>query len=140
MLRVAIIGFGFMGRLHREAYLRIGSARVVAAADPDPAKRAAAEGEGLAWHPSLEPLLGAEEIDVADVCLPTHLHSAAARTALDAGKHVFCEKPLCVDLREARDLRDLARGRGLLLLVGHVLRFFPVRLYRQNTARRMHRI
>ncbi|MFP6576805.1 MAG: Gfo/Idh/MocA family oxidoreductase, partial [Pirellulaceae bacterium] len=65
------------------------------------------------------------ELDVIDVCLPPHLHKSVCLAALEAGKHVFCEKPLALNAEDCDALVAAAEGAGLQLLVGHVLPFMP---------------
>ncbi len=65
-------------------------------------------------------------IDVIDICLPTEFHAPVAEAALQAGKHVFCEKPMALKERDCESMIDTARKTGRLLMVGQVLRFFPV--------------
>jgi myo-inositol 2-dehydrogenase/D-chiro-inositol 1-dehydrogenase len=67
-------------------------------------------------------LLRREELDVVDIVLPSHLHHAAARAALEAGRHVLLEKPMALTVGHCDELIALARARGRLLAVGHELR------------------
>ena len=124
---IGLIGSGFMGRAHAIAlkavatvYGDVDAPRCVALADHDEetAARAAHElgferGEGD-WRK----LLDDPGIDVIDVCTPNHLHYEMARAALEAGKHVYCEKPLTLDVAEAQALADLARDSGRVHAVG----------------------
>ena len=66
-----------------------------------------------------------EEIDMVDICLPTYLHHEYAIKAIKESKDVFCEKPIALDLKEAREIIDLAKTENVKLSVCHVLRFFP---------------
>jgi len=66
-----------------------------------------------------------EEIDAVVISTPAATHGKLVRQALDAGKNVFVEKPLCLDVAEAETLRDLAKSRRLTLMVGHLLLYHP---------------
>ncbi len=125
MATIGFAGYGFMAKARRDAYAAAGGSRPEFAADADPARRAEAEAAGMKAFASIEEMLERARPDVVDVCLPTHLHAPAVRASLEAGAHVFCEKPLCADPAEARALAALAKAKSRLLLVGHILRFFP---------------
>jgi predicted dehydrogenase len=128
MQRVIIAGFGFMGGMHAQVLAKISNARVVAVADPRTGVAAAsAERIGLKVpvHADLREALRAHEAEVVDICAPTFVHAPLARLAIRAGKHVFCEKPLALDTREARAIAGLARRTGTLMQVGQCVRFWP---------------
>jgi predicted dehydrogenase len=74
-------------------------------------------------YPSLEEML--PNVDVVDLCSPTHLHYEMALEAAAAGKHIICEKPLARTTRQAREIVMACQKAGVQLLVGHVVRFFP---------------
>ncbi|MEM7045498.1 MAG: Gfo/Idh/MocA family oxidoreductase [Pseudomonadota bacterium] len=108
-LRVAIIGAG-IGAAHLDGYLAHPDLfEVVVIADLD-AKRAARliERSGAAYIPSLEETLGHAAPDLIDICLPPQLHKSAILAALDAGKHVVCEKPLVGSLADFDEVEAAA--------------------------------
>lgn len=76
-------------------------------------------------HPSYEALVADPEVDVIYVCTPHPLHAPCAKLALSAGKHVLCEKPFTVNLREAREVVALAREKNLFLMEAMWTRFLP---------------
>lgn len=124
-LRIGIAGTGLAGRLHARAALLAG-ARVtaVAASSPERAERAAAElGAERACEDAIE-LATADGLDVVHVCTPNHLHLPVARAALEAGKHVVCEKPLAIDLDGARELAEAAGRAATVATVPFVYRFY----------------
>ena len=88
MVRVGIIGFGGMGRVHFEAYQKIDGVKVLAIADIDPQR---ATKEGLKGYSDYRELLADKEIDGVDVCTATPLHAEICTAALRGGKHVVCE-------------------------------------------------
>jgi predicted dehydrogenase len=74
-------------------------------------------------YPDLEAML--PEVDVVDICTPSYLHYPMVMQAAAAGKHVVCEKPLALEVDQARQMVAACRQAGVRLLVGHVVRFFP---------------
>jgi UDP-2-acetamido-3-amino-2,3-dideoxy-glucuronate N-acetyltransferase len=74
---------------------------------------------------SLAVLLKSNEIDAVAIASPASQHAAAAKAALLAGKDVFVEKPLALDVKEAKALLDLARRKKRVLMVGHILQYHP---------------
>jgi UDP-N-acetylglucosamine 3-dehydrogenase len=64
-------------------------------------------------------------IEAVDLCVPNHLHRALAVRALEAGKHVLCEKPIALSLEDADAMLAAADRNGRFLMIGHVLRFWP---------------
>jgi predicted dehydrogenase len=122
-MRVGIIGLGFMGSIHASAWQNT-PAKVVGLVSQDPSANAKiASQTGATVYDSLEAML--PHVDVVDVCTPTHLHYEMVLEAISAHKHVVCEKPLARNLPEARAMVQSAEQEGVLLLVGHVVRFFP---------------
>jgi predicted dehydrogenase len=135
-LRVAIAGAGFMGRTHSIA-ARVAGAEIVAVLASAPSRLdAAIEAVGAArGYTSLDDLLRAEEVDVVHICLPNRDHVAASVSALEAGRHVVCEKPLATNAREAEMLARTAARLGLVAAVPFVYRFHPmVREMRRRIA------
>jgi predicted dehydrogenase len=140
MLKVGIAGIGFMGWIHYLAYQRVRGVRLAALCTRDKKKRSGdwrgiqgnfgPPGEqvdlsGVAAYEHYREMLTDPDIDVVDICLPPDLHAMAALEALKAGKHVFCEKPLALTAAECGKIVKAADKAGRLLLVGHVLPFFP---------------
>jgi predicted dehydrogenase len=126
-LKAAIFGTGFMGKVHTEAIRRLGNVEVttVVASNHTTADRFA---EALSipqasgnWHAALQD----PEIDAVHICTPNVLHYEMAKAALEAGKHVLCEKPLTMTPAEARELVALAERTRLANCVNHNLRFYP---------------
>jgi len=74
-------------------------------------------------------LIARTDIDLIDVCTPSHTHFELAWAALEAGKHVLCEKPVAYDFRDTARARDLARRKGLKTRVGLTFRFSPAMRY-----------
>ncbi|MGD9647636.1 MAG: Gfo/Idh/MocA family oxidoreductase [Pirellulales bacterium] len=140
MIRVGIVGIGFMGMIHYLAWQRVRGAKVAAISTRDK-KRLAGDWRGIQGnfgpagtqmdlarvrrYAEVGELLADPEIDLVDICLPPALHERVACAALAAGKHVLCEKPIALSLAEAEAMRRAAEKARRLLLVAHVLPFFP---------------
>ena len=125
MLRIGIVGAGGMGTVHCSNYAHIEGCCVAALCDASPAAQEKANELGVPLYTSLEEMLAAQELEIVDVCTPTFLHKAHVMTALRAGKHVLCEKPLALHEADAREMLDEAQARGVVLFAGQVLQYAP---------------
>ncbi|MEV0649049.1 Gfo/Idh/MocA family oxidoreductase [Phytomonospora sp. NPDC050363] len=123
--RAAIIGAGFMGRVHARA-IRVAGGQVVgvSGSSPDRAAETAAEFGTARSFPDVAALIDDDEVDVVHVCTPNHLHAEFTLAALAAGKHVVCEKPLATDAGTAAEMVAAAAGR--VATVPFVYRFHPM--------------
>jgi sugar phosphate isomerase/epimerase len=140
-VRVGIVGLGFMGRTHFNSYAAIPNAEVVALADVDKGKRAggfleaagnigtggnvAVDLSGIKVFDKADALIADDDVDVVDITLPTFLHAEYAIKALEAGKHVICEKPMAHDSKAAKKMIDAAKKAKRRLFIAHCLRFWP---------------
>jgi predicted dehydrogenase len=127
-LRTAVVGTGFVGPFHVDAVRRGGYADVVAIAGSD-AERTAARAASLGVERStvgVDELLRDESIDVIHVCTPNRMHVQIATAAIEAGKHVVVEKPVALELEEARALARLARERRRHAAVAYTYRGYPM--------------
>ncbi len=140
MVRVGIAGIGFMGMVHYLNYQKLRGVKVAALCEQDKT-RLAGDWRGIkgnfgppgkkmdlsqvATYTSLEDLLADESIDLIDITLPPALHPDIAVKALEADKHVFCEKPMALTIRDCKRMSAAANKSGKLLMIGHVLPFFP---------------
>jgi predicted dehydrogenase len=140
MLRVGLVGIGFMGWIHWLAYERVKGAAVKAICTRSAEKLAGdwtgikgnfgPPGEqvslkGVGAYDDLNDLLADDEIDLVDICLPPDQHVAATLKALAAGKHVFVEKPLGLTPQDCDKMVKAAEKAKRQLFVGQVLPFFP---------------
>ena len=126
-VRVGIVGTGFIGPAHLEA-LRRNSVNVVglAEASAELAKAKADElGIGKAYE-SYEAMLADPDIDVIHLATPNYLHYPHAKAALEAGKHVVCEKPLAMNSTESADLVRIAKESGKVNVINFNIRFYPM--------------
>ncbi len=126
-LRVAIVGFGFMGQMHAKVYQALENIEIVGVVDTFPAtvKAVAEYGLSATLFPTLEAVLDQTAVDIVDICLPTDLHADAIVTAARAGKHVFCEKPLALTIADAERALAAVEAAGVHFQVGQCIRFWP---------------
>lgn len=122
-MKVGIVGVGFMGTTHAAGWAETPAQLVGFTAETQNEAGALAAQYHARVFPSLDEML--PEIDVLDICSPTHLHHEMALNAAAAGKHIVCEKPLARTTEQAQEIVAACRKAGVQLLVAHVVRFFP---------------
>jgi predicted dehydrogenase len=125
--RVGLFGAGGIADDHILGYEtfrdRIG---IGAFADVDAGVRARRETQlGVPGYSDFATLLKEAEVDAIDICLPHHLHRDAIVAAAEAGKHILCEKPLCLSAEEAEDVVSAVEGNGVTLMCAHNKLFLP---------------
>ncbi|MBR2687874.1 MAG: Gfo/Idh/MocA family oxidoreductase [Aquamicrobium sp.] len=126
MTSIAHVGYGYWGRNIARNMAELGYLKAIV--DPD-ARAAVGAAEALGVEAvSWEQVLADPSIDGVSIASPATMHFAQARAALSAGKHVFVEKPVALDIGEAEKLRDLAEETGRVLMVGHLLQYHPIYL------------
>lgn len=124
-IRVGVVGLGHWGPNLARNFAAHGALAALADARPDILARQAGQYPGVQTFPDLDSMLAAGAVDAVAIATPAATHGALVMAALAAGKHVFVEKPLCLDLREARALGLAADKAGLTLMVGHLLLYHP---------------
>src|SRR6516162_2237959 len=140
MVRIGIVGVGFMGMIHYLAAAKLRGARVTAICTRDP-KKLAGDWRGIRGnfgptgtrmdlgkikrYADFEKMCADPDLDLIDICTPTHLHPDMARAALRAGKHVLVEKAIALTRKDADAMLQTAAKADKLLMVAHVLPFFP---------------
>ena len=123
-IALAVIGAGHWGRNLVRNFSALGALRAVCDTDAAVRSRLALPA-AIRWETDPSVLFSDPRIDAVAIATPAATHGALARQALDAGKHVFVEKPLCLDLTEAQALGALADRIGRVLMVGHLLLYHP---------------
>ena len=124
MLKVGVVGLGWMGRVHLRNYTEM-DVEVVGVVDVDAtAREEVTEQFGVAAYASLEELLE-HDIDAISVCVPTSLHHATGLKIIEKGINLIIEKPLATTAVEGEELVKRAADMGVTLMVGHVERFNP---------------
>jgi predicted dehydrogenase len=126
--RTAVFGTGFVGRVHLEGIRRLGYVQLYAIGEPqiEKANQLAAEFGVEKTDADYRRILEDPAVDAVHVCTPNFMHFPIAKAALQAGKHVICEKPLATSLDEARQLVALAAETKLRNATFHNLRFYPM--------------
>jgi predicted dehydrogenase len=126
-VKVAIIGCGWAGIRHAQAYIACG-AEIRWAVDLDTERAATLRGVQQGIHTSVdyrEPL-DDPEVDAVDICLPHDLHAAVTVASAEAGKHVLCEKPMAASLEEADQMIEAAERAGVVLMIAENVRYTPL--------------
>jgi len=121
--RVAAIGCGHWGKNIARNLSRLGALHAVCDLNPSAALKVSSDF-GVPAR-SLADVLSDPHCDAIALASPASLHGEHVRHALKAGKHVFVEKPLALDVSEGQDLARLARKKSRVLMVGHLLRYHP---------------
>lgn len=131
ILKVAVIGVGYLGRFHAQKYKAMPNVELIGVVEPNAARaHEIAQELQVPVHSSIYPLL--EHIDAASVVCPTVSHFHVTRELLNASIHCFVEKPITTTIDEANELIDLASQKGLILQVGHIERFNPAMAFLLN--------
>jgi predicted dehydrogenase len=157
-VKIGLIGLGFMGTTHFGIYSNLPDAQVVALADIDPAKRAGdiskvagnlgsgsgatLDLSGIRCYENAADLIADPEVDIVDICVPTTLHKQFVVAALNAGKNVFCEKPLCCNREEMLEIAEAVKKSGKAINVDLCVRAWPeyrhaYELYKSGKAGKM---
>ncbi len=131
-IKIGVIGAG-IGQRHINSYARVPNAQVIAVCDLDEQRARLAAQENGAPEATIftdyEKLLARDDIDAVSVCLPNALHFPATKAALEAGKHVLCEKPLAMNAEQAQEIVEAAEKFGRKCMVAQVKRFSPQAQY-----------
>lgn len=121
---VVVVGSGFGCFTHARALRAAGfEVRALVGRDPDKTARRAAQFEIPVATTDLGEALGLPGVDAVTVATPPNTHASITLAAIDAGKHVICEKPFARDVREARQMVEAAKAAGVVALVGTEFRF-----------------
>jgi len=151
MLKIGLIGLGFMGNTHLENYLRLEKegvpVKLVALCDMDPEKLKGSSQAGnietvsgsvdfsqFNRYTSVDEMLASEQLDAVDITLPTFLHEQVAVQCLNSGLHVLCEKPMALNAASCDNMIQAAERNGKQLLIGQCLRFWPAYVYLKETV------
>ncbi|HRU24905.1 MAG TPA: Gfo/Idh/MocA family oxidoreductase [Candidatus Latescibacteria bacterium] len=125
-VNVGIIGTG-IGGAHFDGYSKLKNVRVVGLVDVDPARgKSVAERWGVPVAHAFtnhQDLLSLKELDAVSVCTPNYLHAQIAIDALNAGKHVICEKPMAATLAQAKELFNVAKQSDKIFMMGYNNRY-----------------
>ena len=142
-VRIGLVGVGWMGQAHAKAFLAapmyfgrepaVPVLEIVADATPELAEAGAKAVGCERWTADWREVVGDPRVEIIDITTPNVTHAEIAITACKAGKHVYCEKPLAMNVAEARAMAAAAEAAGVLTLVGFNFTKNPI----QGLARRM---
>lgn len=140
MIRIGIVGIGFMGMTHFEGARKLKGAKIAAVATRDPKKLAGdwtsiqgnfgprgghVDLSKIKKYADYHDLLADPDIDLVDICLPIEQHEKVVLESLAAGKHTIVEKAIALETKAADRMVNAAHKAKRLLMVAHVLPFFP---------------
>ena len=139
MLRIGIVGWGFMGKMHFRCYKSDINVEVTAICDADAKQLQNSSGvagnisgaeddldlSNISLYSDLSKMLAEEKLDALSIASPTFLHASQTMEALNAGVHVFCEKPMALNSGDCREMAEVAKQSGKTLQIGHCIRFWP---------------
>ncbi|OEU71469.1 MAG: oxidoreductase [Desulfovibrio sp. S3730MH75] len=124
-MKVAVVGLGWMGKVHLRNYYEMPFVEVVGVVDLDQTLLDEVyEQYNVKGYTDLDELLK-NELDAVSVCVPTTLHHSVGKKAIESNVSLIIEKPLAASAAEGQELVDMAKGNGVHLMVGHVERFNP---------------
>lgn len=140
-VKIGLIGLGFMGSTHWRIYQSLPGVKVAALADVDADKRRgdiskvvgnigggdndALDMTDVAVYEDALEMIASADVDIIDICVPTPYHCQYILAALKAGKHVFCEKPLCRNLAQLEEIREAVKNSDRFFNVGMCIRAWP---------------
>lgn len=125
MLKVGLIGCGFMGTMHVNCYKNIPGVEIAALADVRPeCAKTLAEGTNAVLYSDGKDLIANADVDIIDICLPTYLHAEYAMLAMEKVSYVFVEKPVALTKEEGQLMLKKAAETGCNVQIGQVIRFW----------------
>ena len=139
MIRVGVVGLGFMGNMHAKNYRALENTNLVTICDIDENKLKGTAGTtgniegteqpldltGVELYSDYDKMLADAKLDAISITLPTYLHRDFTVKALQAGLNVLCEKPMALNLQQCDEMIAAAKKSGKILQIGHCIRFWP---------------
>lgn len=131
---VGLVGYKFMGKAHSNALARLDMffdtdyklcRRAICGRDEEWVKKSAQMLNWEGWETNWQKLVARDDIDIIGITAPSNFHKDVAIGAMRAGKHVFCEKPLALNVKDAREMLSEAQKAGIKHQVGFNYRFAP---------------
>ncbi|NLV91463.1 MAG: Gfo/Idh/MocA family oxidoreductase [Firmicutes bacterium] len=133
-LRIGLVGYKFMGKAHSHAYKDVGMffdlpvepvMQAICGRDEDWVKRSAQKFGWASYETDWRKLVQRDDIDVIDVTAPSNVHKEIVLAAAEAGKHIFCEKPLALTLADAKEMLEAVTKAGVKHMIGFNYRRAP---------------
>ncbi len=123
--KIAVLGCGLWGRNIVRNFYNLNALGMVCDLDDENLAKVKEQYPKVKTTKDFRDILNSKEITGVVVVTPSHTHFKFVKAMLEAGKHVYVEKPISTVAQEARDLTDLAESKGLILMVGHLLLYHP---------------
>jgi predicted dehydrogenase len=125
MIKIGIIGCGHWGPNHIRMFSSLPNSTVAMVADPDRTRLEyiSEQYSNISIHKDYKEMVESPNVDAVVISTPTHTHYEIVKDSLLAGKHVLCEKPLCIDVKEAEELVALAKDTRRVLMIGYIFLF-----------------
>lgn len=133
-LNIGMVGYKFMGKAHSNGYRALPmffpdrikpNMKVICGRNTDAVTAAATQFGWEEYTSDWKDLVSRDDIDLIDINAPSNAHKEIAIAAADAGKHLYCEKPLALSLKDSREMLEAAEGAGVKHMVGFNYRFAP---------------
>ncbi|NSW92902.1 MAG: Gfo/Idh/MocA family oxidoreductase [Firmicutes bacterium] len=133
-INVGLVGYKFMGKAHSNAFQRLGmffnpslkvNMKAICGRDESWVKESAEKFGWESYETSWEKLVERNDIDMIDITAPSNVHKEIAIRAAECGKHIFCEKPLALNLKDAREMVDAVEKYKVKHQIGFNYRFVP---------------
>jgi len=125
-IKVGLVGTGDIGRLHARALQTLEDVELCVCVGIKPkGAEAFARDFGAKVYPSYYEMLSDPSVHAIDICVPNDLHRQYVEEVAEAGKHIFCEKPIALSLEDAEVMQDAADKTKVLLMISQPLRFWP---------------
>lgn len=125
MIKVGIIGFGFMGRIHYNCWKAVEGAEIKAICSANPNLVDEIDFDRMEVYSDFDEMIKKANLDAISITLPTFLHKDFSIKALNTGLHVLCEKPMALNSVDCEEMKVAAESTGKLLQIGHCIRFWP---------------
>lgn len=125
MRNLALIGGGYWGKNLIRDFYNLQALHTVCDIDTELLSKHKSTYPEIETTTDWETVLCSTDIDRVCIALPAHLHYTFAKKSLEAGKHVYVEKPITLDISQAEELNTIAKEKGLILMVGHLLQYHP---------------
>src|SRR5574344_17317 len=123
--KIAVLGAGIWGKNLVRNFYNLNYLHTVCDMDPDNRKRVNNDYPEVHTTPDFSEVLNNKEITGVVIATPSHTHFKLVKMALEAGKHVYVEKPIATASEEALILKEIAESKNLVLMVGHLLLYHP---------------
>jgi UDP-2-acetamido-3-amino-2,3-dideoxy-glucuronate N-acetyltransferase len=133
--QIAVVGMGYWGKNLVRNFFELGALAAVCDSNAAVEEALKRDYKGVRYFSSFEAVLADRDIAAVALASPAVTHYQMARAALEAGKDVYVEKPLAIEVKEGRELVELAERKKRILMVGHILRYHPAIVKLQELIR-----